>query len=311
MSKIEQAVGILNSMGLPRAQVNDRGGLTLLALLDLKEDAPWSEARKNSVRVHDILQFSERHYGKKYAENSRETFRRFTLHQFEQAGIVVRNQDDPTRPTNSPDNNYTISDEALDALRKFDSEEWPDALKGFIQQKGRLIEIYDRRKKANLIHVGLPEGLTIDLSPGGHNELQRDIIKEFLPRFVPKAQVLYLGDTADKMLFVQKARLEEAGIPITEHDKLPDVVLYEPEKKLLLLIEAVTAHGPVTAKRRHELEEILEGSNTRRVYISAFPHFKEYKKYASEIAWETEVWISAEPEHMIHKNGEKFFTVYQ
>ena len=30
-----------------------------------------------------------------------------------------------------------------------------------------------------------------------------------------------------------------------------------------------------------------------------------------KIAWETEVWIEANPAYMIHFNGPKFFTVYE
>jgi len=102
MSKIAEAIAILLAMGFPKAQQNERSALTLLALLDLKEDAHWSNSRKRAIRIHDILIFIQEYYGKRYAENTRETIRRQTLHQFEQAGVVVRNPDDPFRPTNSP-----------------------------------------------------------------------------------------------------------------------------------------------------------------------------------------------------------------
>jgi BsuBI/PstI restriction endonuclease HTH domain len=41
------------------------------------------------------------HYGKNYAANSRETIRRFTLHQFAEALLVEQNPDNPDRPVNS------------------------------------------------------------------------------------------------------------------------------------------------------------------------------------------------------------------
>ena len=96
------------------------------------------------------------------------------------------------------------------------------------------------------------------------------------------------------------------GVPITKHDKLPDVVLYDKAKNYLFLVEAVTAHGPVSHKRYVELEEILGKCSAARIYVSAFPDFKEFKRYANDIAWETEVWVSEVPEHMIHFNGDKF-----
>ncbi len=42
------------------------------------------------------------------------------------------------------------------------------------------------------------------------------------------------------------------------------------------------------------------------VFVTAFPDFKTFKKHASNIAWETEVWIEELPSHFIHYNGDKF-----
>ena len=99
-------------------------------------------------------------------------------------------------------------------------------------------------------------------------------------------------------------------IPITKHDKLPDVVLYDSQKNHLFLIEAVTTHGPLSPKRQIELEDTLRYCKAKRIYISAFPDFREFKRHIDNIAWETEVWIENNPDHMIHFNGPKFFTVY-
>jgi len=72
------------------------------------------------------------------------------------------------------------------------------------------------------------------------------------------------------------------------------------------LIEAVTSHGPVSPKRQFELEKMLADCPAKRIYVSAFPDFKEFKKHIDQIAWETEVWVSEIPDHMIHFNGDKF-----
>ena len=94
---------------------------------------------------------------------------------------------------------------------------------------------------------------------------------------------------------------------MTKHDKLPDVVLYDERRNWLFLVEAVTSHGPVSAKRHLELETVLANAKPGRVYVSAFPSFREFKKYADEIAWETEVWVAEFPEHLLHYNGDRFF----
>ena len=311
MKKIDEAMEILKELGLPKAQQNERSALTLIALAALKKDKPWSTAKARIIRIHDILIFMQKYYGKQYAENTRETIRRQTLHQFEQAGTVVRNPDDPQRPTNSPKTVYAIAGDALKVVKKYGTNQWKSAVQKFIKSKGRLIDKYEKRKKKYLISVDLPDGELIYFSPGKHNELQAKIIKEFRTRFCKDAKVVYVGDAARKLLYVDKDLLKKLKIPITKHDKLPDVVLYDKKNNILLLIEAVTAHGPLSPKRHIELEKTLENSKTKRIYVSTFPDFHEFKKHIDNIAWETEVWVENNPDHMVHFNGPKFFTIYE
>lgn len=307
MSKINQGLEILIKMGIPKAQQNERSSLTLLAVLDIKERSPWANGKKRLIRIHDILGFIEENYKKKYAENTRETIRRQTLHQLEQAGIVERNSDDPARPTNSPNTVYSITNEALEVVQKYKTSAFEKTLHEFISEKGRLIDKYDKRKAKNQIQLIISDSKTINFSPGEHNELQVKIIKELLPRFCTNAKLVYVGDTARKLLFIKEKMLENLNIPMTKHDKLPDVVLYDSDKKRLFLIEAVTSHGPISPKRLIELEEILKDYKAAKVYISAFFNFREFKRHVDNIAWETEVWIAENPDHMIHFNGPKFF----
>ena len=159
--------------------------------------------------------------------------------------------------------------------------------------------------------LALPDGSVVYLSPGEHNVLQVAIVEQLGPRFAPGAVVLYIGDTALKHVVYAATALKKIGVPITEHDKLPDVVLYRPVKNWLYLIEAVTSHGPVSPKRHRELEGVLARCTADRVYITAFLSIQEFRKYAAEIAWETEVWIADNPDHMIHFNGPKFLGPYK
>ncbi len=129
-------------------------------------------------------------------------------------------------------------------------------------------------------------------------------------RFCPYTKVVYVGDAARKMLFTDANLINELKIPITEHDKLPDVILYDRQKNQLFLIEAVTVHGPLSPKRQQELEDTLKDCTAMRIYVSVFPDFREFKRHIDNIAWETEVWIENNPDHMIHFNGLKFVTAY-
>lgn len=311
MKKKDEALEILSLLGMPRAQRNDRSAWTLLALLDLRESAPWKDAKRRPIRIHDMIQFIRDNFGQQYAENSRETIRRQTIHQLEQAAILERNPDDPTRPTNSPNTVYQITADAYSLIKSFGGTSWKKKLETFLRQQGRLKDLYEKSRKSRMITVNIPNGSWLGLSPGKHNELQRLIIHEFLPRFCPKTLVLYVGDTVKKLLHIDKNTMKELNIPINQHGKLPDVVLFDRQARVLFLIEAVTAHGPVSPKRQVELEKVFKKCPAKRVYISAFLDSKEFKRHLPDIAWDTEVWIYETPEHMVHFNGPKFFTFYQ
>ena len=101
-------------------------------------------------------------------------------------------------------------------------------------------------------------------------------------------------------------KLSRLGFEITFLDKMPDVVLYRPDRDWIYFIEAVTSVGPVSPKRIMEIEEMTRNVFSGNVCVTAFPDVVTYKKFASELAWETEAWISDMPDHMIHLNGDKF-----
>jgi type II restriction enzyme len=254
-----------------------------------------------------IMTFIKEHYRKDYAPNTRETFRRQVLHQFVQGRIADYNPDEPDLPTNSPRAHYAISEAALAVIRSFDTPDYKYQVSGFIKSQGALVKVYEKDRVAQAVPVTLPSGEKFKLSPGKHNELQAAIIKVFAPRFLKEPKVLYLGDTADKNLFIDLPSFVLLNVSVSDHDKLPDVVLLDSSRDWLFLIEAVTSHGPMNPKRVFELEEMFKDSKCGKVFVSAFPDFAEFKQHSKDIAWETEVWIADAPAHMIHYNGDKFF----
>ncbi len=90
MSKPNDALEIIKALGLPRGQQNERSALTLLALANVKKRGRWANTQQPLLRIWDIMAFMRKSYGKNYAANSRETIRRQTIHQFEQARVVDR-----------------------------------------------------------------------------------------------------------------------------------------------------------------------------------------------------------------------------
>ncbi len=306
MGKIQQAQAILKALGLPLTQQNEIAALTLLVLAGLSEETPWQSAQRQSLRIHDMLAQIKLRYGREYAENTRETIRRQVIHQFEQAGVVLRNPNDPALPTNSPRTHYTLSDAALETIRAFDSPGWENAVHAFVQAQSALVETYRREREQRRIPLRLSSGEVYRLSPGRHNALQAAIVEEFAPRFAPEARLLYIGDTENKALVFDEAAFKALSVLVSVHDKLPDVVIFDEPRSRLLLIEAVTTHGLVSPKRRFELEGMFAGCPAGRVYVSAFPDFNTFKNFITEIAWETEVWIAESPDHLIHFNGDHF-----
>jgi hypothetical protein len=118
------------------------------------------------------------------------------------------------------------------------------------------------------------------------------------------------GDEPNKWGFFAEDLLLSLDVRIDAHGKMPDVVLYDPDRNWLILVEAVTSHGPVDAKRHAELTSLFAGSKAGLVFVTAFPTRSVMGRYLGEIAWESEVWVADAPSHLIHFNGIRFLGPY-
>lgn len=301
MHKIEDARDFLKNIGMPKAQQADICCYVILALAGMKPDMSWSDATNEWLRIHDIIQFCNTYYGSTYAENSRETFRKQALHRFRTAALV----EDNGKATNSPNYRYRLTGEILELLKNIQSENWQEMLNRFLTYHDKLVDIYSSKKKMTMMPVKI-NNLEFNFSSGKHNQLQKSIIEEFAPRFAPNSECLYVGDTIEKDLVKNVEKLTALGFEITLHDKMPDVILYCEDKNWIYFIEAVTSVGPMNPKRILEIEEMTKDVKSGKIFVTAFLDFKTYKKFAEELAWETEVWIAEMPEHMIHLNGDRF-----
>lgn len=256
------------------------------------------------------MEFAAHNYKKKWAPNTRETVRRFTLHQFEQAGLAIANPDEPDRPTNSPRYCYQIEPRALSVIRKFGTKEWDLALRQYLADTRTLAQRYAQAREMVRIPLILSPKKAIKLSPGGQNTLVVKIVKEFCPRFTPGARTVYIGDTSKKWAYFDKDYLRNLGVCLEKHGKMPDLVIHFVKKNWLILIEAVTSHGPINPKRLAELKDLFVESKAGLVFVTAFMDRRGLMKYIHEIAWETEVWVAEAPDHMVHFNGERFLGPY-
>lgn len=309
--RIHEAQSLLAALNFDRERYNERSALVLLALLRLTPDLSWAQANDPLIGVTPVMDWLREHYDKDYKPNTRETVRRQTLHQFVEAGLVLLNPDDPERPVNSPKSCYQISPEALGVVRAFGTSHFPELLQAHLEKLPGLRAEYDRAREMHRIPVTLPNGSEETLSPGGQNILIKQMIEDFCAYFTPGGQVLYVGDADEKWMVFDAESLARLGVSVDSHGKMPDLVVYLPDRNWLVLLEAASSHGPVDGKRRGELQGLFGGSTAGLVYVSCFPSREEMRKYLSQIAWETEVWCADNPTHLIHFNGERFLGPYE
>jgi len=308
--KIDESFEILKALGLPRDQQNERSALTLLSLLGLKPETPWSDSTAPLMGITPMMEFFGKHYGKVYAPNSRETVRRQTIHQFLDAGIVVINPDEPRRPTNSGKTVYQIEGGLLDLLKTWGTTEWEKGIKTYLSSVETLKKRYAQEREMKRIPIEVAPGKVMSLSPGGQNILVEKIIDDFCSVFTPGGKIVFVGDTDEKFAYFDEGLLKHLGVEIESHGKMTDVVIYHEKKNWLVLVEAVTSHGPVNPKRMSELKKLFKDSKAGLVFVTAFLDRQSMLKYLDEISWETEVWVAESPTHLIHFNGERFLGPY-
>ena len=308
--RLAEPVDALTALQFGSKHRNATAAYTLLALLDLQPDAPWADAQAPLRGLKGINVFIASVYGRQYAENTRETIRDDAVKFFVEEGLVLRNPDKPERPTNSGKTVYQIEPSGLTLLRKVGTLEWTPALQQYLASREALKHEIARKRNLARVPVTLPDGSKVALSPGGQNPLIKSIIERFCPAFAPGGVVLYIGDTENKFVHLETEGLAMLGVTLDSAAKIPDVIVHYRTKNWLLLIEAVTSAGPVDGKRRKELKDLFAGCKAGLVFVTAFENRRTMQTFVSHIAWESEVWIAEDPDHMIHFNGERFLGPY-
>jgi hypothetical protein len=308
--RLAETIEVLTALQFGPKQRNETAAYTLLALLDLQPDASWADAQAPLRGITPIIDFIATAYGNRYAPNTRETIRDDAVKFFVEEGLLLRNPDDPNRPTNSGKTAYQIEPTALALLRKVGSLDWFPALKKYLTSRESLKHEISRKRDLARVPVTLPDGSQVALSPGGQNPLIKSIIEHFCPAFAPGGVVLYIGDTENKFVHLETEGLTALGVTLDSAAKIPDVIVHDTKRNWLLLIEAVTSAGPVDGKRRKELKDLFTGCKAGLVFVTAFETRKAMQSFVSHIAWESEVWIAEDADHMIHFNGERFLGPY-
>ena len=314
-----EALFILLKLGLPldglKPRELEKMAMTFLAVADVKRTADWSRARiregKETLKSRDIIAYLNEHFQEKISMGSYDDIRRKDLKLPVVGGIIIAAANKPNAARNDPTRGYSLSPEYIEIIRRFGQPTWADEVEEFMENKPTLAERLDAARQLEQVPIKLPDGQTIQFSPGEHNLLQKAIIEQFLPRYGFGAEVLYVGDAAKKLLVKDEKKLQSLKFFELDHGELPDVVAYSPKKNWLFLIEAVHSSGSISPLRLLELKRLTKKCTADIVFITAFLNRKTFRKEAPDIAWETEVWIADAPDHMIHFDGDKFLGPYK
>ena len=172
--RIGEAQTILAALGLPPDQQKLVPALTLLALCRLTPDRPWRDASRPLIGVSPIMDYVNAHYDVSYRENSREMFRKSAIHYFQAAHLIVKNPDDPNRPTNSGKTVYQWTDEALSLIRSFGTDAWAERLPAYMAVMGSLTDRFSPRRALEHVPLKVAPGrrvraVLIRVAPTGHS----------------------------------------------------------------------------------------------------------------------------------------------
>jgi hypothetical protein len=138
------------------------------------------------------------------------------------------------------------------------------------------------------------------------DKLIKVIVQDFMPNFVPDGRLLYIGDTDETRALYESGGLQTLGIIDADtYNKMPNIVIHDPTKDSLLLIEAIPCHGPINTQRKTELAKLFEAAQLDLIHITAFLTYADLTRCISDIAWGTYVWIGEAENHLIHFDGEQ------
>lgn len=313
---ILNTLDILEQVGLPIGDLSDRRqemtALATLAVAGVKHSLREAKdyAAKAPIKTRDIIEYINEFFEENISRGSYDNIRRRYLVLQVEFGCIVNAALYPRKATNDPTRGYALTPQFAELLRSYGKLNWEKALNEYLAVRAKEQRTARSFGNANNIDVKLNDELKLALSPGTHNDLQKLIVEEFIPRFGMAAELLYIGDTSNKLLYVKENILKEVGFYKLGHEELPDVVAFSREKNLLFLIEAVYSTGSMSEVRVARLKRQLTACTAIPIFISAFLDRKSFRRFVAEIAWETEVWIAEEPNHLIHFNGYKFLEIH-
>ncbi len=310
---ISGALNILELVGIPlndkTERAKERMAMCFLAVANISSSFRQAKGNTN-LKSRDIIKFINEHFEENISSGSYDDIRRKDLKLLVLANLITNSGVNKGSATNDPTRGYALHKDFRKLILTYKTKKWSKALEYFNKNTSKLSEILARKRNIKKIPVKLPNGKALKLTLGEHNVLQKAIIEEFLPRFGNDCEVLYIGDTTNKMLHIEAENLKELNFFELSHDELPDIIAYSKIKNWLYLIEAVHSSGTMSETRILELKNMLKECKADLIFVTAFLTKEILKKWILEIAWETEAWTADNPDHLVHFNGHKFLGAY-
>lgn len=299
---------------MPKATWASRVPIVLLSLGGIGEsdnikNIKSFKDKEMIYRSRDIIELLNQKWSQNISRGSYDEVRRSCVKYLVEAGLVLKNPDDPERATNSPASGYALSEDFKKIILAFNTKKWDIEKENFLIKYGSLRNKLANPRNMKKIKISINKKI-FDFTPGKHNELQKIILEEFLPRFTKQSIVIYVGDSTNRQLYYDKDLAEEIGLFELSHEQLPDVIAFDKLNKWLFFVEAVVSSGHISELRKLELDRMLKKCKYDVVMVSAFMNRQTMKEFLGDIAWETEVWLAEDPSHLIHFNGDKFLGPY-
>lgn len=315
---IREALFIIDQLGIPLEGLTGRDkeklAMALLAAGDVKTSKEWRKVKSTnsgySITTKQCVEFYNTYLEENMSKGSYDYVLRDGFSKLLIGGIVERSK--PESNLSDATRGYRISTEYARIISKFGQKDWEKQVEIFNKTHKTYRERLAQTRNIPMINVKMPDGKEFQLKDGEHNLIQQQVITEFLPRFgCYGATLLYCGDSDNKYGVInEKEKLAELGIKDLSQGKLPDIVAYSAEKDWIYLIEAYHTSNPITAERKYELEQMMGECADKCIYITAFESNDAFRSCKEDLAWETEVWIVTNPDHMIHRNGFRFIGPY-
>ncbi|MFR6018414.1 MAG: BsuBI/PstI family type II restriction endonuclease [Paraclostridium sordellii] len=298
---IETIKIILEEIGFPSHANTDVTHVSILALLD-KDPSRISLMKGKSclhdgARITDIISFANTVLNKSYAENTRESIRKTALKNLESNGLIEKNKDNPSRPTNSGNTNYTINPDFEILINNFGNECFNNLKKSFINES-----VVNRQKQIS--HLSLSSikinppfndeefvSSNTEFSSGDHNIISKFIIEEVLLTKTNNPTIVHIGDTAKKDKYFNMNLVNKLNIPFTKDSKFPDLICFDNDNNKIILFEAVASSGPVDKLRFKELSELFANCPYELDMNTVFLTDKKFREFSTKIAPNTTAYI--------------------